>query len=855
MLQLKDIVKNYAAGENVVHALKGISLEFRKSEFVSILGPSGCGKTTLLNIIGGLDKYTSGDLVINGVSTKLYGDKDWDTYRNHSIGFVFQSYNLIPHQTVIENVELALTLSGVAKKEKRERAAKALERVGLGNQLHKLPNQLSGGQMQRVAIARALVNDPDIILADEPTGALDSETSLQVMQILKEISAEKLVIMVTHNPELAETYSTRIIRLLDGEVTEDSNPYAAVQEELTGERPKKKARMSFFTAFSLSLRNLFTKKGRTFLTSFAGSIGIIGIALILSLSSGFQSYIYTVQQDTLSNYPVTINAATTDVTAFINIGGEDKVNLPKYPDSDEMTSNAVIGEIFTSFGNGITVNDLTSFKDYLEKNIDRASISAIQYNYDFNYNIYAADGTHLNPYEIPPLLEGMMGQYGQLYTLMMQRVKTWSELIDNRTLLDSQYDVLEGSWPTSANELVVVVDNYNRIADYSLYQMGLKSENELIYAVLKMIVGSQFPNFTEEQINERAKVMLKGYGIDYEEQQNAFKFSEIIGKEYKLLLDSDYYVEGTTTVDKTDAEGNVIGTETVKTFTKPADPALSAANIQNKLENPAVTMKIVGVVRLKENVDSGAIRSAIAYTGALTDKIIDLTARSAPVVYQKENPDMDITTGKPFAPGVTLGSILEKLGYAEKDTPDSISIYPTSFENKDYIVRFIDEYNADRPSEEQIKYSDTMGVMMASITVIINAITYVLIAFVSISLVVSSIMIGIITYISVLERTKEIGVLRAIGASKKDIARVFNAETILVGLFAGVIGIGVTLVVNLAIISPVIYALSGIANVASLPIAGGIVLVAISICLTLIAGLIPSRVAARKDPVVALRSE
>ncbi len=833
MLQLKKITKDYIAGTNTVKALKGIDLEFRKNEFVSVLGPSGCGKTTMLNIIGGLDKYTDGDLLINGVSTKQFGDRDWDTYRNHSVGFVFQSYNLIPHQTVLGNVELALTLSGVAKKEKRERAVKALQRVGLGEQINKLPNQLSGGQMQRVAIARALVNDPEIILADEPTGALDSETSVQVMNLLKEISSDKLVIMVTHNPELAEKYSTRIIRLLDGEVTEDSCPYIAKKEELNGKKPDKKSGMSIFTAFSLSLKNLFTKKARTFLTAFAGSIGIIGIALILSLSSGFQNYIYGVQQDTLSNYPLTINTTNVDMSSFLESASPDTGKL-EYPESNVIESNNLLGGMFSSIENGVTSNDLKSFKEYLDANLDETKVSAVKYTYDFDYHIYDDNGNKLNPYEMPPLLKTMMGS-NTMYETMMKNVKTWSELIDNQTLIQSQYDLLAGKWAAEANELIVVVDKYNSIPDYNLYQMGFKSENELILSVLEMVARNQNPDLTEEEIRNKALEMMKAYGIEYKQSSDEFTFDDVLNKKYKILLESDYFIEKINDDGIKYYEYNENASETVI--------------------NSGYELKIVGIVRLKENVKTGAITSPIAYTSKLTDYIIDATASSSPVVYQRDNQDIDATTGYVFKDGRTIESVYSEMGVADKTVPYSISIYPTSFENKDYVIDLINKYNEGKIADEQISYTDYIGVMMASITVIINAITTVLIAFVSISLVVSSIMIGIITYISVLERTKEIGVLRAMGASKRDVSRVFNAETVLVGLFAGLIGIGVTVLFNVAIINPIIAAFTGINNVATLPWIGGLSLTLISVALTLIAGLIPSGFAARKDPVVALRSE
>lgn len=850
MLELKNIVKDYRTGDSTVRALKSVSLSFRKNEFVSVLGPSGCGKTTMLNIIGGLDKYSEGDLIINGVSTKQYKDGDWDNYRNHSVGFVFQSYNLIPHQTVLGNVELALTLSGVPKKEKRLRAKNALIKVGLGDHLNKLPNQLSGGQMQRVAIARAIVNDPEIVLADEPTGALDSETSIQVMELLKEIARDRLVIMVTHNPELADKYSSRIIRLLDGNVIEDTDPFEAKSADIKPEKPTKKAAMSIFTAFSLSLRNLFTKKARTVLTAFAGSIGIIGIALILSLSSGFQNYIYDVQQDTLSNYPLTVNSTNIDMASFLQASG-DVGDKTEYPDDDEMHSNTFLGDMFESISNGIERNDLKSFKAYLEKKLEdeefKKRISGIKYSYDFNYNFYTEDGVKLNPYEMPPLLKIMMSAAGNaatMYESMMKSVKTWSEMIDNPALLDAQYDLLGGSrWPVAPDEMVLVLDKYNSVPDYNLYQMGFKSENELILSVFKMIVRQKANEagvtLTDDEIKEEAIKMMKSYKLEVPEEENDFSFEQVLGTVYKLLPDCEYFRQ-----DK-NADGKTVYVyDNSEEFVK---QALQSTN--------AVTLKIVGIVRLKKNVRTGALTSPLVYTSALTKAIISRTNASAPVVAQKNHPEINVCTGKPFENGESYEGNLQQMGVCELDTPSSISIYPTSFANKDYVIGIIDEYNAGKSTDKQIRYTDYVGTMMESITVIINAITYVLIAFVSISLIVSSIMIGIITYISVLERTKEIGVLRSIGASKRDVSRVFNAETVLIGLFSGLLGILVTVILNVAVINPIIFSLANIANVSALPWLGAIALVVISVLLTLIAGLIPSGIAARKDPVIALRSE
>ena len=691
--------------------------------------------------------------------------------------------------------------------------------------------------MQRVAIARAIVNDPEIVLADEPTGALDSETSIQVMQLLKQIAKDRLVIMVTHNPNLADKYSSRIVRLLDGQVIEDTNPYEAKDSELEHKKPGKKAAMSIWTAFSLSLRNLFTKKARTILTAFAGSIGIIGIALILSLSSGFQNYIYDVQQDALSNYPLTINSTNVDMASFFQSSGSNQ-DREEYPDDDTVHSNNFLGDMFNSMTDSIVQNDLKSLKKYLEENIDRDKISGIQYTYNFNYNIYTEDGYKLNPYEMPDVLKQMLqgNNMAGLYESMMKSATTWSEMMDNPTLIQSQYDLLEGKWPSSAGEILVVVDRYNSIPDYNLYQMGFKSENELIYSVMEMLARQQLPDASPEEIKQLAIAMMQSMGIQYEESEENFSFDEILGTKYKVLLDSDYFIEGQN------ADGQKIYVQDLE------------ADMTDKLQS-AFSLEIVGIVRLRENVSSGALSTPVVYTNALTDYIINATNASAPVAYQRANPDIDVTTGKPFESGRTMDNVLSLMGVADKDTPASISIYPTSFNNKAYVIDVINQYNRDMPDEQKISYTDYMGVLMDSVSIIINAITYVLIAFVSISLVVSSIMIGIITYISVLERTKEIGILRSIGASKRDISRVFNAETVLVGLLAGILGILVTILLNVALINPIIASLAHIYNVASLPLGGALILIIISVLLTLVAGLIPSGIAARKDPVVALRSE
>jgi len=858
MLKLDNISKDYVSGTNVVHALKKVSLQFRESEFVSVLGPSGCGKTTLLNIVGGLDKYTSGDLVINGVSTKEYGDRDWDNYRNHSVGFVFQSYNLIPHQTVVGNVELALTLSGVPKKEKRQRAVEALERVGLGDQINKLPNQLSGGQMQRVAIARALVKNPDIILADEPTGALDSETSVQVMQILKEVASEKLVIMVTHNPELARDYSTRIIRLFDGEVTEDTNPYEAVEEvkqldfpDKKKRKSEKKASMSLITAFSLSLRNLFTKKARTFLTSFAGSIGIIGIAMILSLSSGFRAYIDNVQKDTLSNYPLTIAATTMDMSS-IDFSGGANANLTEYPDDEIVRSEQMMSSMFEAIRKGLHQNDLKGLKAHFEENLDTSKVIDVKYSYDFRHNVYK-DGIKVNPYTSPDFSKPMPGTSitlgamgGDMYAQMMANMGAWSEMIGNDQLLRDQYELIGGDWPSTPNELVLVVDKYNRVSDISLYQMGLKSEGALWMSVveptLHETLDKNSPYYEQQKaaMTEMAKKWIESMGMKVEENPESWTFEDILKTEYKMLLDSDFY-------KKTGEKAGEIDLYALDE-SKAHETELLASD-------RAIVLRIGAIVRLKDGVTNGGISTAIAYTPELTSYMIELMGSSEALSYQKENKSVDILSGVNFESDKAYESNLVLLGDIDPDSPASISVYPTTFENKDYVLGVIDDFNKGKQPDDQISYTDYVGIMMSSITVIIDAITYVLIAFVSISLVVSSIMIGIITYISVLERTKEIGVLRSIGASKRDISHVFNAETLLIGLFSGAIGIGVTVLLNAILINPIIYSLAGISGVAALPWVGGVALVVISMLLTLVAGLVPSGIAARKDPVVALRSE
>ena len=981
MLQLKGITKQYTVGDSTVDALRGVDIEFRKNEFVSILGPSGCGKTTLLNIIGGLDQYTTGDLVINGRSTKQFKDRDWDTYRNHSIGFVFQSYNLIPHQTVLSNVELALTLSGVGKAERRRRAIQVLEQVGLGDQIHKKPNQMSGGQMQRVAIARALINNPDILLADEPTGALDSETSVQVMELLREIAKDRLIIMVTHNPDLAEQYSTRIIRLMDGKVTDDSSPYHGATVEPvkrdTGKKGKKsKTSMSFLTALSLSLNNLMTKKGRTFMTSFAGSIGIIGVALILSVSTGVQAYIDRVQEDTLSGYPITLEAETIDMSSMIGslmAISDEKENTSH--DRDRIYVNTMMYDLVNSVNKLETnKNNLRDFKTHLESSeaLDEFA-SAIRYRYDINLNIFTKDQNgNINKSDAMALLGNMFAQSSDASPMMASggSYQIWEEMLPGQNgelindLLLEQYDVIHGRWPQAFNEVVLIVDSNNEISDLTLYSIGLRTDEEITEIVTKAMSQEQFDTSS----------------------LGSWSYDEICDREFKLVLSADKYQK--------QSNGTYV------------DLSATDAGLEYLYKNADLTtdLKIVGIIRASEDAVSAMMSGSLGYTSALTDHILDKTASAVALQEQLNHPDTDIFTGLPFATdeeveltedekieairrhfasldaaakaelymqimsvpsedyvsstvaqymammkredletllvkafaqqmGVeednvrayvttmddaTVGEYatqvlsaqismeyaskineqlsalpqtqlaeqmdstewtreqylsfyetymptevseatyegnLRLLGNVDKDSPAAIYLYASSFENKDGISDFIADYNNSVDEEDKIDYTDYVALLMSSITTIINAISYVLIAFVAISLVVSSIMIGIITYVSVLERTKEIGILRAIGASKRDISRVFNAETLIVGFTAGLIGILVTLLLLIPI-NLILHSVTGIEILsAQLPVAGAVILVLISMLLTFIAGLIPSRVAAKKDPVTALRTE
>ena len=867
MLKLKNITKDYVLGDTTVHALRGVSLEFRENEFVSILGQSGCGKTTLLNIIGGLDKYTDGDLVINGKSTKQFQDRDWDTYRNHSIGFVFQSYNLIPHQTVLSNVELALTLSGVSPEERKKRAIAVLEKVGLGDQLYKKPNQMSGGQMQRVAIARALVNDPDILLADEPTGALDSETSVQIMDILKEISKEKLIIMVTHNPEIAENYSTRIIRLLDGKVTDDSNPYSTEDEKEVVPKPvKKKRSMSFFTALLLSLNNLMTKKGRTFLTSFAGSIGIIGIALILSVSTGVNAYITSIEESTMSSYPLQIQQSTMDTaTLLTSLMNQNQVNESRDP--NKVYSSDIMVAMMNAISSGYTENNLTKFMAHLK---DPASgfkdlTTDIKYSYRANLNTYSVH-TNGGITEYKKNLDSMnelfeeIGLSGMGASSMMMGGASFAELVGDYDYIASQYDLVYGKYPENPNQIVIIVDENNQITDYILYTIGIRDLQEV-----------------KDYIKAATEAQKNGTENTFKIPSTSYTFEEICGYRFKALLDSDYY--------KVNYEGKIV--------------ERTESELKTALDN-ALELEIVGILTPAEDSVSTVSIGCIGYLSTLMPTLIEQVNNSDVVKAQLDNKDTDMFSMLPFeatkytiedAPVLremaiaaqpamkpmidmmsdqqlvdTFNSMLQessstyegnlsKLGYVDLEKPNMISIYPKDFEAKEKIVELISQYNNAQEKSDKITYTDTVALLMSSVTTIINAISYVLIAFVAISLVVSSIMIGIITYISVLERTKEIGILRAIGASKKDISRVFNAETLIVGFAAGAIGIISTLLLNI-IINIILYSLTGLATLkATLPVVGAIVLVLISMGLTLIAGLIPSRVAAKKDPVIALRTE
>ena len=852
MLELKKITKTYEVADFKQKALNKVDIKFRQNEFVSILGQSGSGKTTMLNIIGGLDGYTSGDLIINGTSTKEFTDRDWDTYRNHRVGFVFQSYNLIPHQTALQNVELALTLSGIGKDERRKRAIAVLKKVGLGNQMNKRPNQMSGGQMQRIAIARALVNDPDILLADEPTGALDSETSLQVLDLLKEIAKDKLVIMVTHNPELAVNYSTRIVKLLDGEIIDDTNPFdgneEVIEDENTTKNKSKKTSMSFKTAFSLSLNNLMTKKGRTILTAFAGSIGIIGIALILSLSNGIQEYIDRTEEETLSSYPLTIQKESVDMSAMLSTFHSEQEN--KEYNDDKIHSVNIMGDMFKSLTAEVKRNDLKAFKAYIEsdKTDIKDYVTDIQYGYNITMNLYKNsedEVVRVNPTTVLSAVGMETSGISSVYSTYMSNYDVFYELLGNQELLKQQYELVDGHWPEKYNEVILQVDKENRVSDYTLYSLGILDQNHL---------KEQFQN------------MISGKEVEFED--TSYTTEELLNLEFKLVLNTDYYTE---------EAGIWVNKENNSEYMKDV--------IKN-----AETIKIVGIIKPNEEAVSGnGSFGMVGYTHELKEYLINKINETKIVKEQLENPEINVFTGNKFGTGTfdpskltleeqkklmamtdaekmafiqaltenasaTYEQNISKLGIYEIDNPDTINIYPKDFDSKEEITKIIDKYNEGLEEGEELTYTDIVGIMMSSVSNIVDVISSVLIAFVAISLIVSSIMIAIITYISVLERTKEIGILRAIGASKKDISRVFNAETFIEGLTAGVMGIVVTLILNIPI-NIIIKNTVNISNISVLPVDGAIVLIIISVILTVIAGLIPSKMASKKDPVEALRSE
>lgn len=855
MLQCKNIIKDYVSGDEIVHALKGVSLSFREHEFVSILGQSGCGKTTFLNIIGGLDHYTSGDLIINGKSTKDYSDKDWDTYRNHQVGFVFQSYNLIMHQSVLSNVELALTLTGVNKEERRKRAIGALNKVGLSDQIHKKPTQMSGGQMQRVAIARAIVNNPDIILADEPTGALDSATSVQIMEILKEISKDKLVIMVTHNPQLADEYSSRIIRLKDGSLVSDSNPFNE-QEMNVDMSVLKRPGMSFKMACSLSLNNLMTKKARTFLTSFAGSIGIIGIALIMSLSHGMQSYIDQMENDTMASYPIEIQANSSDMSTLMTTMMGMKKESKEHNDS-KIYSRPYVEDVLESLSSS-KKNNLSAFKSYIESSKGkefRKTAKAIEYDYNLNLQVYN-ENTDSGLVQVSP--NGLLDKLGMSDMMSIQSQfmdssamtndQVWLSLPESKKLRDDEYQLVEGKWPTNYNEVVLEVDENNEITDYALYSLGLLDQDELVKNYQKILNG---------ETDKISKTNLKSYSVD-----------DILNLKFRLVLNSDLYQK---------VNGLWINQSENESYMK-------------DVVSKSPEIKVVGIIKPSESTVSQPTMGGVYYTKAMEEYVTSKTENAQIVKEQKANPNINVFTQAEFASGqkmsmsnltneqmmqfssmsqeelmnymntyneninATYDSNLTKLGVVDYSNPTKISLYASSFDGKEKLGNLITSYNKKQTKSNVITYNDFIGTMLSSVTSVVNIISYVLIAFVSVSLIVSSIMIGIITYISVLERTKEIGILRSIGASKKDITRVFNAETFIIGLISGVLGILITLVLNVPI-SVVVENMTGVSHIAKLPVNGAVFLIFIDLVLTILAGLIPSKIASKKDPVEALRSE
>ena len=800
MLKLEGITKDYKAGDGVVHALKGINLEFRRTEFVSILGHSGCGKTTMLNIIGGLDRYTDGDLSIDGVSTKKYKDVDWDTYRNMKVGFVFQSYNLIQHLTILDNVAMAMTLSGVGLSERRRRAEEALRTVGLEGQLKKLPNQLSGGQMQRVSIARAIVNNPEIILADEPTGALDSATSVQVMELLKDISRDKLVIMVTHNRELAEKYSTRIVSVKDGEIVDDTMPYDGSDEipavtdfHATDKEKKKKLKkssMSYSTAIKLSFKNLMTKKGRTLMTSIAGSIGIIGVCLVLAISNGFSGYVENLQKTVLAGYPVHIAQETFDTNVLINMfmggtsGSDQKV---QYPDSGliyqyntaEMINSAIIENDFGQ-----------DYIDYVDKVKDNGWASSVTYSYGMEMTVVGKTVNAAGKVTYQKVNEKMGMDMSGFFNPTANI--GWSEMIGGEEFILTQYDLIAGSFPQNKNQVVLVVDSYNQA---------------------------------------NVSVLL---GLGFSSLQKEIGLNDIIGTKLRVIANDDLYVQGSNGYY---AEKST-NTEFEELFNAPA----SETNLE---------IEVVGVLRPKEGVQLALLSSGINYTSELTRYLIDVNYESDVVAAQAANQQVDITTGLPFTASDTYRKAMQKLG--GDSTPTGMNIYPKDFEGKEAIIAYLDAWNAQNPQQKVI-YVDMSEMATSMLNEIIRIISIVLVCFAAISLVVSSVMIGIITYVSVVERTKEIGILRSLGARKIDIANVFNAETFIIGLLAGVIGVIVTYILSIPI-DLIIYNLVEIDNLCILSPWHALIMIVVSFALTMIAGLVPSSVAAKKDPVEALRTE
>ncbi len=848
MLELKKITKIYEVAGEKQKALDEISISFRKNEFVSILGQSGSGKTTMLNIIGGLDDYTSGDLIINNISTKEYKDRDWDTYRNHRVGFVFQSYNLIPHQTALQNVELALTLSGVGKEERRKKAKQVLKKVGLENHMNKKPNQMSGGQMQRIAIARALINDPDILLADEPTGALDSETSIQIMELLKEIAKDKLVIMVTHNPDLAYEYSTRIVKLLDGQIIDDSNPFDKEEKEEKNTRKKsKKTSMNFKTALSLSLNNLLTKKGRTLLTAFAGSIGIIGIALILSLSHGINKYIEKTEQETLGQYPLTIERQSVDMSSMLStfMGNSDNEEY----DDNLVHQRNIMGDMFESISNDVQENNLKELKEYFEsdKSNIKDYVTEISYSYNIPLNIYKNDTTkvtRVNPTTVMDALGMNASGVSSVYSSYISNYDVFYKMMDNEDFNKQQYNLVAGDWPKEYNEAVIILTENNEISDYTLYSLGILDQDDL---------KQQFINMTS------------GKEVSFE--KNTYTYDDLLNLSFKIVPTTDYYKK---------TNGIWINMSQDDDYMK-------------KVLTNAEELKIVGIIKPNPEAVVTISTGLVGYKSVLYNHLIDKINNSDIAKEQLANPDKNIFTGTKFNERSfdinnltqsqmqalskmtdeermlyiqnltnnmtsTYENNLKTLGITDESEPDAIYIYPKDFDSKEEITKIIDKYNEDKDENDKITYTDVVGTMMSSVSKIVNVISSVLIAFVAISLIVSSIMIAIITYISVIERTKEIGILRAIGASKKDISRVFNAETLIEGLCAGVLGILITCLINIPA-NIIIKNVTGISNLSVLPINGAIILIIISVLLTVIAGFIPAKIASKKDPVEALRSE